>query len=205
MPNWCSTNFTFEGEKDEIARFHKRLNQIISAESVINNENCWLGNVVVGYGFDCKKIPCRGHIDDVIDDIVIGGDSAYFCLSTTTAWVPLLEMWDFILKGEYPSVSYVYLAIEPGCGIYINTDTSGKHYNEKYLLDLVLPEKVFGKDVDLYNFYSEKADFSKDVKRITGREFDDVEEIISYITEQARKKDALDDCFISIGEFKSDK
>ena len=116
MPNWCSTKFTFEGEKDEIARFHKRLNQIISAESVINDENCWLGNVVVGYGFDCKKIPCRGHIDDVIDDIVIEGDSAYFCLSTTTVRVPL-EMWILFL-WVYPSVSYVYLVTEPGCDIY---------------------------------------------------------------------------------------
>ena len=116
MPNWCSTKFTFEGEKDEIARFHKRLNQIISAESVINDENCWLGNVVVGYGFDCKKIPCRGHIDDVIDDIVIEGDSAYFAYLQQRHGCHL--KWDFILKGEYPSVSYVYLAIEPGCGIY---------------------------------------------------------------------------------------
>ena len=42
------------------------------------------------------------------------------------------------------------------------------------------------------------------MKRITGREFDDVEEIISY-HRTSQKKDALDDCFISIGEFKSDK
>ncbi len=201
MPNWCSTNFTFEGKKDEILEFHKKLNKIISkgATAENNSNNGWLGNIVIGYGFDPQEVRCRGSVDDVPGDVVVKGGSAYFSLSTTSAWEPLTDMWDLIIKRYYPSVSYVYLAIEHGTKLYLNTDTSGKHYNEKYLLDLCIPEKVFGKQIDTYEFYEDLEELLADLKQLTGKRFENIEKAVDFLRNKVEGVE--EDWIIAIGEF----
>ena len=41
------------------------------------------------------------------------------------------EVWDFVCKN-YPSIEYYYLAEEVGMGYYVNSDTTGEYFPEKY-------------------------------------------------------------------------
>ena len=194
MPNWCSTKFTFYGNKDEIIKFHDRLNRILDGIDHTPNEFgvLWLGNILIDYGFDWEDAPCRGNADDLADDVIIEGDEAYFGLNVTSAWVPLTEMWDLIIKKEYPSIKYVHLAIEPGLGIFINTDTSGKYFTEKYLLNIVLPEEICGNYVDIYEFYSEPDEVLEDLEKHTGKRFATIDEAREFFE---KKLDEIEDIY----------
>jgi len=196
MPNWCDTKFVFYGNKNEILEFYNRLKRILDSPNHISNEfkKSWLGNILMDYGFDWENAPCRGNVDDIADDVTVEGNEACFSLNTTSAWSPLTEMWDLILKKEYPSVKYVYLAIEPGSGIFINTDTSGKYLTEKYLLDLVLPEEMCKEDVDvdIYEFYDSPEEILEELEKRIRKKFKSLDEAREFLE---KKLDEIEDIY----------
>jgi hypothetical protein len=196
MPNWCDTKFVFYGNKNEILEFYNRLKRILDSPNHILNEfkKSWLGNILMDYGFDWENAPCRGNVDDIADDVTVEGNEACFSLNTTSAWSPLTEMWDLILKKEYPSVKYVYLAIEPGSGIFINTDTSGKYLTEKYLLDLVLPEEMCKEDVDvdIYEFYDSPEEILEELEKRIRKKFKSLDEAREFLE---KKLDEIEDIY----------
>jgi len=208
MPNWCDTKFVFYGNKNEILEFYNRLKRILDSPNHISNKfkKSWLGNILMDYGFDWENAPCRGNVDDIADDVTVEGNEACFSLNTTSAWSPLTEMWDLILKKEYPSVKYVYLAIEPGAGIFINTDTSGKYLPEKHLLDLILPNDEDGEDIDVYEFYDSPEELLEDLEKYTGKKFKDIDKARRFFEE---KLDEIEDVYgeyhAIIAEFKTDE
>lgn len=142
MPNWCSSEFAFKGDKQELKDFHKKLNYLSSPENTNQVENGfgtnWLGNIVHGFGFDWEKISCRGtlHLPDEGFD---PEKDDYLLIETETAWVPLPEMWEIILEKFYPNISFVFNSIEEGCGIYINTDVEHTIFPEQYYLSVYDP------------------------------------------------------------------
>jgi hypothetical protein len=50
-----------------------------------------------------------------------------------TAWGPLPEIWD--LMAEKYALEYVYISEECGCSVYVNTDSAGRFFATRYLLD----------------------------------------------------------------------
>jgi hypothetical protein len=50
-----------------------------------------------------------------------------------TAWNPLPEVYEKF--AEKYGLSFVYIADEPGCEIYVNTDIEGKFFTDRYILD----------------------------------------------------------------------
>ena len=140
MPNWCTTSYVFRGNENEIKDFYIKLKSFTSKERIPNDfDNFWLGNIVDGFGFDYNKIPCRGFIDYFPELKETDPDRLEF--STETAWEPMTEMWDKIIKKYYPSISYVLIAEEPGCGLYINTDLEGEDFFQRFFVDFKLPPK----------------------------------------------------------------
>lgn len=205
MPNWCHTEYVFEGSKSEVLKLHQKLSQLLSCEykSTVDNDfgNGWLGDVLINHGFDWKKVSCRGFIDDLYD-VVTEENTTYFKLATSTAWGPLNDMWDIIIENHYPSIKYVYLAIEHGCSLYLNSDTEGKYYDERYLLDLVIPEDVFGEVIDVYEFYTSEEELLTDIEKFIGKGCKGINEARDYITEQAKKKYSDPyDFYVVIAEF----
>jgi len=126
-------------------------------------ESGCLGEVAAIHDLDCEQVPCRGEITDIdinvadlnvnvtyydVEDASLNKaptsddghiydyDSAcYFKLETETAWCPMNELWDAVLE-QYEGVSYVYVAEEAGCDIFINTDTEGQFFDQRYMLEI---------------------------------------------------------------------
>ena len=157
MPNWCNTRYYFMGQNNEIQDFHKKVKEFISKDNLSNGfEKNWIGNIVNGFGYDCKKIPCRGTViclDEIVEE---KKDIMIFYIETETAWVPLNELWDKIIENFYPSTTYVFFAEEPGAEIYINSDKSGSFFPDRYKACFRLPIKeIAHEDYEFYSF-SEK-------------------------------------------------
>ena len=141
MPNWCITSYAFKGDKNEIKDFYDKIKSFTSKERIPNNfGDYWLGNIVDGFGFDWKEIPCRGYID-YFPESYDNNNPDRLELSTETAWEPMTEMWDKIIEKYYPSITYVLIAEECGMGIYINTDLTGEDFSTRFFVDFKLPLK----------------------------------------------------------------
>lgn len=131
MPNWCNTDYKFVGHVDEIADLYKKLKELEDMpEPLVENGfgKLFLGCVVNHFGGDWNKIYCRGEIDYM----ELCGENM-LQLSTMTAWGDMPEVWDFVFKN-YPSIEYYYLAEEDGMEYYINSDTTGEYFPEKYYI-----------------------------------------------------------------------
>lgn len=132
MPNWCNTAYKFMGEANEISDLHKKLKELEEMpEPIVKNGfgKLFLGCVINHFGGDWNKIYCRGEIDYM----ELCGENM-LQLSTTTAWSDMPKVWDFVCQ-KYPSIKYYYLAEEPGCVYFINSDSTGEYFPEKYLID----------------------------------------------------------------------
>lgn len=129
MPNWCNTAYKFVGEADEITDLYNKLKELENMpKPLVENGfgKLFLGCVVNHFGGDWNKIYCRGEIEYM----ELCGDNM-LQLSTMTAWGDMPEVWDFVCKN-YPSIEYYYLAAEGGMGYYVNNDTTGEYFLEKY-------------------------------------------------------------------------
>lgn len=132
MPNWCCTSYIFLGEATEIADLYKKLKELEDMpEPLVENGfgKLFLGCVVNHFGGDWNKIYCRGEIDYM----ELCGEEM-LQLSTMTAWGDMPEVWDFVCE-KYPSITYYFLAEEPGMCYYVNSDDTGEYFPEKYLID----------------------------------------------------------------------
>lgn len=132
MPNWCYTNYKLVGEAAEIADLHKKLTELETmAEPLVENGfgNLFLGCVVNHFGGDWNKIYCRGEIEymERCSDNLLH-------ITTSTAWGDMPEVWDFVCE-QYPGITYYFLAEEGGMCYYVNSDTTGEYFPEKYLID----------------------------------------------------------------------
>ena|GEM_PF-6433852 len=64
-----------------------------------------------------------------------------------TAWGPLPEVWD--LMAEKYNLSYVYCSEECGCAVYVNTDSEGRFFSDRYILDYFVVEfTITNYDID---------------------------------------------------------
>lgn len=154
MPNWCNTSYKFVGDKEEIADLYNKLQSLNDMpEPLVENGfgKLFLGCVVNLFGGDWKEIYCRGEIDYM----EICGDSM-IQLSTMTAWGDMPEVWDFVCKN-YPSIEYYYLAEEGGLCYYVNSDTTGEYFPEKYyILHAEGYSEYLDDDEELLEYIAEK-------------------------------------------------
>ena len=150
MPNWCYSTYAFKStnkNKDSLQRLHQKLAGVVMKPSGVDMdfEAGWLGEVATVHGLNHEQIPCRGEITH-LDALIKGGgddygshfegkDDCYFKLETETAWCPMNELWDAVVE-QHEGVSYVYVAEEAGCDIFINTDTEGRFFDQRYLLEI---------------------------------------------------------------------
>lgn len=159
MPNWCNTSYKFVGDKEEVADLYNKLQSLNDMpEPLVENGfgKLFLGCVVNLFGGDWKEIYCRGEIDYM----EICGDSM-IQLSTMTAWGDMPEVWDFVCKN-YPSIEYYYLAEEGGLCYYVNSDTTGEYFPEKYyVLHAEGYSEYLDDDEELLEYIAEKIGAAK--------------------------------------------
>lgn len=101
----------------------------------------WYGNLLMMCGIPEKDVECRGSIQDVqwINDKY--EDGGWIKIETETAWSPQVEdVVGKMLEDYYPDLNYEFIAEEPGCEIYINTDVSGRFFVDRYKIDYDISE-----------------------------------------------------------------
>lgn len=107
MPNWCSTKFVFIGNAQDITDIYNKITEYTSSSIGKSDfENCWLGNVLIGFGLgdrinsEADRLRCRGSITD-IGEIDNRYDNFSFEFWTDTAWCPMVRMWNEIIAKHY--------------------------------------------------------------------------------------------------------
>lgn len=152
MANWCTNDVIFHGEKANILTmwvlieqaFTKEFKELIRTKFERADTN-WCGYLVFMFGGSVdgvtlnkghliedpssEHISCRGFLEG---DPELSPDKKEIRLFVESAWLPLSELWQ--LMADLCEVEVDYVAEEPGCGIYINTDVSGRYFIDRYIL-----------------------------------------------------------------------
>lgn len=197
MPNWCDTTYAFIGSEADLDDFEARINEYTARDFRENGYGTsWLGNVIHGFGHNETEIGCRGWIEDIQRE-----SSTHLQICTQTAWTELVAMWDIICHHNYDDrISYVYRAEEPSNGHFINTDSSGEYFPEKYLIDAYLEDYEDLDIVEWYDYYETTDGVLNDASRFLKRKVNSIKElknISRYISKNS------DHSFFSINEFRT--
>lgn len=132
MPNWCYTEYIFEGSKEEIADLYQKLQSLEEAkEPLVKSDfgNSWLGCVVTLFGGDWNEIYCRG----TFSDLQLNSETQ-LSFQTETAWSDMEEVWKFV-TSKYSTIRNYYSTEEPGCGYYFTNDAEGKHFPARFQIE----------------------------------------------------------------------
>ncbi|MCL2797637.1 MAG: hypothetical protein FWD58_06250 [Firmicutes bacterium] len=150
MPNWCQTYIHFYSDDPNLLKdYQERLQEVYDAQATVENGfgGGWLGdfvNTLLAPEFNTESenfdLRCRGNLDDApcADEIHFDeGNRIYnFAISTETAWAPMIQMWDLILKKYYgDKIKLAFTAEESGMGVYENYDPEGLFGFSNFILD----------------------------------------------------------------------
>ena len=153
MANLCCTCYKLVGDKEEVQDLYQKLHKLEAIHNayfkewwVCDKDNkpnptiptelvesdygyLFLGSVIKYFGGDYEKIECSGevqHIELLAENILL--------CHTLTKWSELSEIWDFVIS-HYKSIKYYFVAEEPSCKYFINSDTTGEYFDELYHID----------------------------------------------------------------------
>lgn len=129
MANICSTAIQFTGEEEALKDLFEKI-------------DCgWLGEIAETFDIAAEV---GGDIDGI--------DTGVYRIWQSDRWSPKVEIWRLIIDKYYKDkISFVYIAEEIGCGIYINTDETGEHFPEEYRV-----EYEIGREADTLYLSSEE-------------------------------------------------
>lgn len=208
MANICDTLYVVYGNQAMLIKLYLDLQ--IATET---DDGLYRVYQQAGYKFNEKTgefekpdntwIRCRGVIegfearmnnDEENDD----GTIRYINIYCTTAWSPFVESFERLLKEKYSGLEMVCQAEEPGCDVFINTDTSHKYLPTKWQIDSDEGTKYFN--------YNEGEYLLKEIERISGYKFANLGHALSnedkIIEAIAKKKGVdIDDVYFVIHEF----
>lgn len=179
MPNWCHDCVVLHGDNDSIGKVEALLLDLQDngREDNSNFGKLWLGNVVEKLGLDWREVSCRGWIEDFERE----GDRITLFASTAWSDTPIYETFNALASHEdFPGVEFCYVAEEPGCGYFINTDTTGEYFKERWYVDYETAED--GCHTDWLDSEDELLSF---VKETFGVEYHDADEVMDKAGELA--------------------
>jgi hypothetical protein len=131
MANPCYTCVTLFGDNKCINELYKNLRYFLKKESSNTSDLKALGNK---YGLDIDEHGIFNHFDDKVSEDDDG--ISYFEVQIETRWIPKTDILDGICKYYKNKIDYVYLAEEPGCEVFINTDKDERFYSTRFYLSL---------------------------------------------------------------------
>lgn len=139
MPNWCDFDIAVKGDKKELDILYGKIN-LCKARAKVNH-NWDLFELFIEHGYKKEEIlkdrfPYIGGSIDQVNEPTYHEELKcwYMYIYNTTRWSPMIEGFNKILSENYRSLSAVYRAEEPGCDIYINTDSSGTFFDDRYYI-----------------------------------------------------------------------
>ena len=169
MANDCTFDAVVRGPKEEIDIFYKRC--LKAQENGKKTHSWWTYEVLKEHGYSTYAIEHKigfigGHLDNLGEPIK-DGDEYFLTINMTTRWSPMITAFDRML-GNYTTLKAVYFAEEPGMGVYVNTDKSGRDFRVEYCIEDYDEDgcgsEYFGSDEELIKFI--KDVYGKDIKSI---------------------------------------
>lgn len=130
MANMCYNDIVFYGATEcikELYSYIERIHKINDNEKQHNDYTM----LAEAYNLDLAEagwFTCHESID-------FDGDFASFFLCTETKWVPKEEIFDAICKHYEGKIKYVYRAEEIGFSVFVNTDSKGIYFADRYYVD----------------------------------------------------------------------
>ena len=130
MPNWCSNSIAFYQEDGGNTMIEAFYMDIQKYTNVKNNEtgeiSNWVGHWLQSSRVNIDNMYTRGFFSNCELNV------NHVRIDMETAWTPLPEVWD-LMAGKY-ELSYVYIAEEDGCAVYVNTDSTGRFFTTRYMM-----------------------------------------------------------------------
>lgn len=208
MPNWCSTDFRFHGNKEQIETLHSKITEWTSSSTMKTDfGDPWLGNILIGAGFkdridngdSSKNVRCRGTVTEIGDITSSNNDDYCFDVYTETAWVPMGKMWELVIKAlKLTSVGFSFMAEESGCEIYWKYDPN--NYGD-FLYEEVYIDAFGNDDIENIGGYSTKEEAIAILNEFFKTSFDKLDDFYPLCEEYENDHE---DCFIGLHEFEID-
>lgn len=181
MPNWCYTDYRFYADtevgKQQLKSFYDELEKSLKPGKrfiVTDFEDTWLGNVLLHFvpqllklsqedvycEYENERIRFRGSVIYLAYD----EDCHVISVQTETAWEPMEAMWAMILaECKYSDIKFVYLAEEPSMGVYINTDSEGNFFADKYRTEVKVSDDFYDYDIQYFETEQEVLAYLNEV------------------------------------------
>ncbi|MCL2698158.1 MAG: hypothetical protein FWE74_08770 [Oscillospiraceae bacterium] len=130
MPNWCNNSIAFyqeDGGNDLLEAFYTDIERYQNFTNVNGSLSNWCGHYLISNKIDTDEVYCRGFFTNC--ELY----SDHVRIDMETAWGSLPEIYEKF--AEKYGLSFVYIAEESGCEIYVNTDIEGRFFTDRYILD----------------------------------------------------------------------
>lgn len=200
MANICTNQFAFYCENDELRllKLYTILKNFYETElkKKDNRGDFRVYNLLTKYlGVDSEfasEISCRSEITETpkLLDYPYKKGVKMIKVFIDSAWSPPIDFANElcqIVKGVMPvesDIDYVYVAEEPGCDIYINTDINREIFMYSFFM-----EWDDGKTID-HDYYRDSERLQRDIKSLTGLDYNPID-IITDEDKMREFKDAF--------------
>lgn len=185
MPNWCSTSYKIRGSKEELEKINKCV--LAARKKSKSCESPWLAEILTEMRFSEEQMRsgnCRGYI---VDYKYVKGKGIE--LECDTAWNEA-DGFRTLIEEKY-NVSFLYMAEEPGMGVFV---TNCKDMNGAYFIQSA--------DKGEITYYRVKPnELPKTISEILGEEIKDIESAKSRIDSYNKGSKDKDD-YININVYK---
>ena len=142
MANYCSNCIAFFGnDLDKLEHLRKMMDTTFNL-----SEYGSIRDFVMSYGYAKEEAinftDGRDSFIEVDFEVTKDDESYYFTIQTESAWNPNVEVFRKVITDHYEDeIDFVHCSEEPGFAVYVNTDTTGRFYEDKYHLDYCVQDK----------------------------------------------------------------
>lgn len=232
MPNWCDTTWKVTGkDAGTLMRFYMdmlratgELGGMTESERKYLDEDGeereaqegWLGTIYLSAGYGMEELLERNFMTRGFDAQVSmsGRKSGDGCdvveIQLQTAWEPCIDDFRTMISEKYPGLRAECLAEEPGCGIYVNTDSRGDLFDVRWKVSYNTGGDSHDSDGEVYFSASQEREFCDKVEEVADchrySTAKDIMENAAKIEKRFNKEDRSmlpygDDAYLSIIEF----
>lgn len=177
MANICSSQYCFYSRNAQsLSAFRKSLISVTRFNDDYHTYDLgWMGYMVEEYIPEkSEDIRYRGNVEDIGEIFSISSELIGFNVWAESAWVPVIKMWDLVLKKCFPDISFSCIGEELGCGVFVKYDKIN-YYCDRYILD------VFDEGIDYFSELKSIICILKEKYNISVADSADVDQINSQL------------------------
>lgn len=158
MANVCNNTEYIYGPKEQMFELYALFEELFTSDK--DTDKITRGVHPVSFfieklGLEDLNLYSRCEIEEYLEDYDENENLYFLSFDSYSAWSPMYETWDEILRKKFPDCKYAFVSVEPGFEIYEIRDPYDKfgvldyHVNIEIYTD-DLPEPV-AKLVELYD------------------------------------------------------